>query len=160
MQPFRIRKVIFVQHERDLHMWLSKVATVAVIAAAATLSITGVAIAQNDQNCDDFPSQAAAQAHLDDDPSDPDGLDDDNDGIACEGNPPPSAAPAPRPGKPGGSGQVVPVPAGQVDTGDGSTVAGSTAGDSDALAFLLGLAGLGAASTATVVMARRRWKTN
>jgi hypothetical protein len=43
------------------------------------------ALAQaNDQNCSDFPSQRAAQAHLRADPSDPDRLDDDNDGIACE----------------------------------------------------------------------------
>jgi hypothetical protein len=54
----------------------------------------------DDQNCSDFPSQAAAQAHLRAKPSDPDGLDgnpgpaDGNDhaggdGIACEQNPGP-----------------------------------------------------------------------
>lgn len=43
----------------------------------------------DDQNCDDFASQSAAQAHLRADPSDPDNLDADNDGIACEGNPEP-----------------------------------------------------------------------
>jgi hypothetical protein len=64
-----------------------------------TLSATP-AFAQDDQNCDDFESQAAAQAHLRSDPSDPDGLDappgpaDGNDraggdGIACEDNPAP-----------------------------------------------------------------------
>jgi LPXTG-motif cell wall-anchored protein len=38
----------------------------------------------------DFDSQAAAQAHLRADPSDPDGLDgNDNDGIACESLPAP-----------------------------------------------------------------------
>ena len=43
--------------------------------------------AVDDQNCSDFPSQAAAQQHLREDPSDPDGLDgNDNDGIACESN--------------------------------------------------------------------------
>jgi hypothetical protein len=45
--------------------------------------------AVDDQNCSDFPSQAAAQQHLREDPSDPDGLDRDNDGIACESNPSP-----------------------------------------------------------------------
>jgi hypothetical protein len=45
------------------------------------------ASAQDDQNCADFPSQAAAQAHLRQDPSDPDGLDADNDGVACENYP-------------------------------------------------------------------------
>jgi hypothetical protein len=54
----------------------------------------------DDQNCSDFRSQAAAQAHLRARPSDPDGLDgnpgpaDGNDnsggnGIACEHNPGP-----------------------------------------------------------------------
>jgi hypothetical protein len=54
----------------------------------------------DDQNCSDFPSQAAAQAHLRAKPSDQDGLDgnvgpaDGNDhaggdGIACEHNPGP-----------------------------------------------------------------------
>jgi len=71
---------------------------VAVVAAAA---LATPAWAQaNDQNCSDFASQAAAQAHLRADPSDPDGLDarpgpaDGNDqaggdGIACESNPAP-----------------------------------------------------------------------
>ncbi|MDP8924716.1 MAG: excalibur calcium-binding domain-containing protein [Chloroflexota bacterium] len=40
-------------------------------------------------NCSDFPSQAAAQAVLRADPSDPHHLDADRDGIACEKNPPP-----------------------------------------------------------------------
>jgi hypothetical protein len=45
-------------------------------------------------NCNDFPSQAAAQQHLRADPSDPDGLDgppgpNNGDGIACEGRPAP-----------------------------------------------------------------------
>jgi LPXTG-motif cell wall-anchored protein len=43
----------------------------------------------DDQNCSDFASQAEAQDHLRADPSDPDGLDGDNDGIACESLPPP-----------------------------------------------------------------------
>lgn len=38
----------------------------------------------NDLNCSDFNTQQEAQAHLDADPSDPDGLDRDKDGIACE----------------------------------------------------------------------------
>ena len=39
-----------------------------------------------DKNCNDFPSQAAAQAALRADPTDPWGLDRDRDGIACESN--------------------------------------------------------------------------
>jgi LPXTG-motif cell wall-anchored protein len=38
----------------------------------------------NDQDCGDFASQAEAQAHLEADPSDPDNLDADDDGQACE----------------------------------------------------------------------------
>jgi hypothetical protein len=41
----------------------------------------------DDQNCSDFPNQAVAQAHLRADPSDPDKLDTDHDGIACESLP-------------------------------------------------------------------------
>jgi hypothetical protein len=37
-------------------------------------------------NCGDFASQAQAQAVLRADPRDPNGLDADNDGIACESN--------------------------------------------------------------------------
>lgn len=44
----------------------------------------GVAVL--DLDCKDFPSQAAAQAELRRDPSDPHGLDADKDGIACESN--------------------------------------------------------------------------
>jgi LPXTG-motif cell wall-anchored protein len=70
--------------------------TVAILALGATPAIAQ----QDDQNCSDFASQAAAQRHLRADPSDPDGLDakpgpaDGNDqaggdGIACESNPGP-----------------------------------------------------------------------
>jgi LPXTG-motif cell wall-anchored protein len=55
-----------------------------VVAAPAALAQAG------DQDCSDFASQKAAQAHLRADPSDPDGLDgNDNDGIACESLPAP-----------------------------------------------------------------------
>ena len=37
-----------------------------------------------DRDCPDFPTQAQAQAALAADPTDPDALDADNDGIACE----------------------------------------------------------------------------
>ncbi|MFD1065679.1 excalibur calcium-binding domain-containing protein [Oceanobacillus locisalsi] len=40
-----------------------------------------------DKNCSDFETQQEAQEHYDADPSDPDGLDRDNDGIACESLP-------------------------------------------------------------------------
>ena len=57
----------------------------AVIAAAATaLPLTGVASAQADRDCADFATQAEAQAVLVADPTDPNGLDGDDDGYACE----------------------------------------------------------------------------
>lgn len=74
---------------------------VVLVAVVAVAALASPAWAQaNDQNCSDFASQAAAQAHLRADPSDPDGLDarpgpaDGNDqaggdGIACESNPGP-----------------------------------------------------------------------
>ncbi len=48
-------------------------------------------------NCPDFKSQAEAQAVLRGDPSDPNRLDADKDGIACERNAPPvDMEPVPR----------------------------------------------------------------
>lgn len=82
--------------------------TMLLLAAAFVLGIAAAPAASaqaNDQNCSDFPSQAAAQAHLEQDPSDPDNLDADDDGIACEQ----------RFGAPGQQVQV--YPAGGVDTG-------------------------------------------
>jgi hypothetical protein len=76
--------------------------TIVLFATAVVLALWAAvpAYALDDQNCSDFESQAAAQAHLRADPSDPDGLDahpgpaDGNDraggdGIACESNPAP-----------------------------------------------------------------------
>lgn len=51
---------------------------------AGMIAMAGPASAQDDQNCADFASQADAQAHYRANTSDPDGLDRDNDGIACE----------------------------------------------------------------------------
>ena len=42
------------------------------------------AVAQGDLDCDDFSSQAEAQQTLRQDPSDPNGLDAEGDGVACE----------------------------------------------------------------------------
>jgi len=43
----------------------------------------------NAYDCRDLGSQAEAQAILRADPSDPNVIDNDQDGIACEANPPP-----------------------------------------------------------------------
>jgi hypothetical protein len=57
-----------------------------IFAALFFAAFAGPARAADDQDCFDFPSQAAAQQHLRQDPSDPDNLDPDGDGIACETN--------------------------------------------------------------------------
>jgi hypothetical protein len=108
-------------------MRIRRAAVVVVFAAGATLPFAGVANAQ-DRDCSDFSNQAEAQAALNDDPSDPWRLDDDNDGIACEALGGPSAAPAPADDddddEPAESAprQVRQLPVGGVDTGDGSTI--------------------------------------
>jgi hypothetical protein len=94
------------------------------------------AAAAIDLNCDDFPSQEAAQDVLDANPTDPNGLDADHDGEACE--------------EYTYSGQVATPPAGGVATGDGST-AGS---DTGALPFVVGGVGLVAAGGAAVAARR------
>lgn len=48
------------------------------------LALVAPAQAQNDLDCSDFDTQEEAQAELDDDRSDPHGLDRDGDGVACE----------------------------------------------------------------------------
>jgi hypothetical protein len=68
--------------------------TILVILGALVLGITAVisAIPSHAQevDCDDFDSQAEAQAHLRANPSDPANLDADADGIACESLPGPT----------------------------------------------------------------------
>jgi hypothetical protein len=60
--------------------------SIAVVACWVTglLLLAGVAVAQDRLNCEDFASQDEAQAVLDRDPSDPNNLDADNDGMACD----------------------------------------------------------------------------
>ena len=43
--------------------------------------------AQDDLDCPDFATQEEAQTVYDQDPSDPNGLDEDGDGVACESLP-------------------------------------------------------------------------
>lgn len=73
---------------------MKRFAFLALVLAALAATVTAAG-AVNDQNCDDFPSQKAAQEHLRADPSDPDGLDgpvgpNNGDGVACEDNPAPT----------------------------------------------------------------------
>ena len=64
--------------------------TVRAAALAAAITMGGVPLAPGagaaeDLDCGDFASREEAQAVLDQDRSDPNGLDDDRDGVACEG---------------------------------------------------------------------------
>lgn len=78
-----------------MRKYLPTVSLAVVTAAIALVGFAGAATADDgragertttlrDLNCGDFDSQAEAQAVLDKDPSDPHGLDRDNDGEACE----------------------------------------------------------------------------
>jgi hypothetical protein len=68
-------------------MHLRHAAAAAALAGAATLTFASPASADH-LNCGDFDSQEAAQSVYDADPSDPNGLDgNDDDGLACESLP-------------------------------------------------------------------------
>jgi Excalibur calcium-binding domain len=58
----------------------------AIVTAALVvlLVLAAPAFAQADLDCGDFATQSEAQAELERDPSDPHGLDEDDDGVACE----------------------------------------------------------------------------
>jgi len=83
---------------------------VCAVSMLAALPSAASANHAGDVNCSAFATQAAAQSHLVAHPGDPDGLDGDDDGRACQGLPCPCGAtgtiPAPTPPTP-----AVPVPA-------------------------------------------------
>ena len=114
----------------------------AVVFAAVSVPMTGTALAA-DVDCADFPTQAQAQAVLVADPTDPNGLDGNHNGTACEDHAfagvPAAATPAP---------QVATLPAGSIAAGDGST------DDADPLPYALG--GLALAGAAGCAVAARR----
>jgi hypothetical protein len=116
----------------------------AVVFAAVSVPMTGTALAA-DVDCADFPTQAQAQAVLVADPADPNGLDGNDNGTACEDHTftgvPAAASTAPAP-------QVSTLPAGSVAAGDGST------DDGDPLPYTLG--GLAFAAAAGCAVAARR----
>ena len=129
--------------------------TVAVLTAAGTLPLAGAAHAQPDRDCADFASQAEAQEALDGSVGDPERLDANDDGVACESffreAAATSAAPTTAPSRTSApeaeedeegdegdeEGQVKVLPQGGVDTGDGSTDEPASA------TALIALAGLG-----------------
>ena len=102
-----------------------------VLAASPTVAATGA-----DYDCPDFQTQSQAQAVYDQDPSDPNRLDADNDGIACD------AA--------GGSSVSSSAPQDGVETG-----AGGTAGLESKDLFAYG--GLALAGAGGLVLYRRRF---
>lgn len=131
----------------------------AVVAATIVLSATWLAPtaqAQDIYNCDDFTYQEQAQAVYDADPSDPNGLDGDNDGIACEdlpsqGGTAPTAVPT--------SGSAPTAAATQAPgAGLPSTGSGPASGSGGDEWLVIGLAAMGlavAASGAALRMGRR-----
>ena len=123
-------------------MRLRTSAAAAVVFAAVSVPLTGTALAA-DVDCADFPTQAQAQAVLVADPSDPNGLDGNRNGTACEDHSF-TGAPAPVTTAP----QVATLPAGSVAAGDGSTDA------TDPLPYAL--AGLALAAAAGCAVAARR----
>jgi hypothetical protein len=115
------------------------------VTAVLTLGTAGTANAATDRDCPDFASQAAAQAAFDDVAGDPERLDADNDGIACENEDYAATGSAAT----SGSSQVTTRPAGAVAAGDGSA-----SEDGSVLPFVLGGAALAAAGGAAVAARR------
>jgi excalibur calcium-binding domain-containing protein len=131
------------------HMHNTTRAALAAAIALASLTFAGPAVADS-HNCSDYASQREAQAALE--PGDPDGLDADNDGIACENNPAPySEAYDNGDGEEtDGSGNGEEQPEGGVDAGSGGTADGDINGAA-------GLVGVGTLlAVGGVVVLRRR----
>src|SRR5215208_5260735 len=130
-------------------MHLRTVLAAAVLATVATFPLAGVASAQpqpTDRDCRDFASQAAAQSALRSHSGDPQRLDANRNGVACEDYfrmgqvdpevppPPPAALVRTVPEH-----QILVKPVGAADTGDGS------AAPTDPVPVVLLVGGLGAA---------------
>jgi Excalibur calcium-binding domain len=123
---------------------------VAVLAAGVSYPLAGVAQAQ-DVNCSDFSTQAQAQAVYDQDPSDPNGLDRDNDGVACESLPGGAPGSAEN-GANTGDQDAGAVPSGGVEAGAG----GTAGGENSNMLVPMGLAGGAVLVAGGVVLIRRR----
>ena len=94
-------------------MRLRTLPAAALLAVAATVPLAGAAFAQ-DRDCADFATQEEAQAALL--PGDPERLDADGDGVACENHAYPGAAPT---GSDDDTTQVSATPVGGVEAGGG-----------------------------------------
>ena len=112
------------------------VATGSALAASIITATPAFAASSDDLDCPDFTSQEQAQGVYDSDPSDPNGLDREGDGIACETS--------------GGSGVSSSAPEDGVATG-----AGGTAGLESKDLFAYG--GLALAGAGGLVLYRRRF---
>ncbi|BFV55335.1 hypothetical protein KCMC57_up04390 [Kitasatospora sp. CMC57] len=147
-------------------MRIALAAGAALLISSAGLPLAGVAHAQ-DRDCPEFQTQPEAQAVFNMDRSDPNGLDADHDGIACESLPaglPAAAAPsggaspgaAASPAGPANTATPAPLvppapaPHGAVAAGTGPAESGSTT-----LAFSLGAAAALAAGGAVAVRRRQ-----
>jgi hypothetical protein len=130
------------------------------LALFATLPLAGSASAAEDLDCRHFVDQAAAQAHYDANPSDPDRLDEDDDRQACENHDyntssgsigAPTSRDEPASSNRVGA-QIAAVPRGAVAAGDGS----GTGADPEAVAAatLGGIAAIGVVGA--VFLLRRR----
>jgi hypothetical protein len=117
------------------------------ITAALSFGFSGTANAA-DLNCSDFATQEQAQAVYDQNPSDPNNLDSDNDGIVCESLTSGGSGQA-EDGTTFGATQVSNTPAGAVAAGDGSS-----ANPSDSLPYVLGGVALTAAGGAAFAARR------
>lgn len=128
-------------------MRLRTTAAAVVLAAAMCFPLAGVALAQ-DLDCADFQTQVQAQAVYDQNPSDPNGLDRDKDGVACEALP--GGAP--------GSGEGPSPPSGGVETGAGGTAEGGPddSPDDSPQLLVLGMAGGAVLAAGGMALARRR----
>lgn len=117
---------------------------------AAALMLAGPANADHsgELNCTDFSTQPEAQAHLEAHPGDPDALDRDSDGMACEGLP---GAPVDAVGSEQGDGEDrIAMPSGGVATGAGGTA------DADGPTGLIVAGGVALAAGGGLVLYRRR----
>ncbi|WP_448616155.1 hypothetical protein [Modestobacter sp. URMC 112] len=117
-------------------------------AAGLSLGIPGTATAA-DLDCADFATQADAQAALAATPGDPNDLDSDDDGVACETLPGGGATATTEDNTVLGTAQVSTRPVGAVAAGDGSA-----ATDDGVLPYALG--GLALAGAAGAAVAARR----
>jgi len=121
------------------------------VLVVAALSLGPGPASAADLDCSDFATQAEAQAALIAAPSDPNGLDTDDDGSACETLPGEAGAQAVTEDDTTlGTAQVPTRPSGPIAAGDGS----AAAGQHSALPYVLG--GLAFAGSAAAAVAARR----